>query len=141
MADNIKDDTCNQSEIGKKMLETFTQERIQSDKVNLWSTMKKRKLMTWKRNSKKMKVHIQDKVVELQEDRSLFARMMMVSRSRPEIDIEEAIGKYEFTVVPRSHVTLFIKECVDGYIKKAEQQFNHYLFTTSRTSTLRYSHT
>ena len=102
MADNIKDDMCNQSEIGKKMLEAFTQERIQSHKVNLWSTMKKRKLMTWKRNNKKIKVHIQDKVVELKEDRSLFARMMMVSRSRPEIDTEEAIGKYEFTVVPRS---------------------------------------
>ena len=54
------------------------------------------------RNSKKMKVHIHDKVVELKEDRSLFAHMMMVTRSRPEIDIEEAIGKYEFTVVPRS---------------------------------------
>ena len=77
MADNIKDDMCNQSEIGKKTLETFTQERIQSDKVNIWSTMKKRKLMTWKRNSKKMNVHIQDKVIELQEDRSLFARMII----------------------------------------------------------------
>ena len=44
----------------------------------------------------------QDKVIELKEDRSLFARMMVVCKSRPEIDIKEAVGLYEFSVVPRS---------------------------------------
>ena len=36
------------------------------------------------------------------KDRSLFARMMMVYKSRPEIDIKETVGQYEFSVVPRS---------------------------------------
>ena len=43
-----------------------------------------------------------DKVVELQEARSLFARMMTVCKSRPEVNIKEAVGHYEFSVVPRS---------------------------------------
>ena len=45
---------------------------------------------------------VDNKVMELQEDRCLFARMMMVCKSRPEIKIAEAVGVYEFSLVPRS---------------------------------------
>ena len=71
-------------------------------KENLWSPMKKRKLLTWKNSGKILKVKAADKVVELQEDRSLFARMIVVCKSRPEVNIKEAVGHYEFSVVPRS---------------------------------------
>ena len=53
--------------------------------------MKKRKLQTWKSNVKVIKVKTVERVVELKEDRSLFARLMMVCKSRPDIDIKEAI--------------------------------------------------
>ena len=39
--------------------------------------------------------------MELKEDRSLFARMLVVCKSRPDINLKESIGKYEFSVVPR----------------------------------------
>ena len=42
------------------------------------------------------------KDVELQEDRNVFAQLMMVSKSFPEIDIGEAIGQHEFSVILRS---------------------------------------
>ena len=64
--------------------------------------MKKRKLNTWKSTTKTLKVKINENVVELKEDRSLFARMCVVAKSRPEIDLKEAIGQYEFNLVPRS---------------------------------------
>jgi hypothetical protein len=64
--------------------------------------MKKTKLLTWRSNGKKVKVPLKDKVIELTEDRNLFARLMMVAKSRREIDIKEAIKQYEFSVVPRS---------------------------------------
>lgn len=102
VAEKVKDDLCGQSVIGRKLLEAFVNERIKSDKVNVWSKMKKRKLLTWRSNGKKVRVSLKDKVVELQEDRNLFARLMMVAKSRPEIDIKEAIGQHEFSVVPRS---------------------------------------
>ena len=35
MTDKIKQDLCEQSDTGKKVMEQFTQERIQSDKVNI----------------------------------------------------------------------------------------------------------
>ena len=49
-----------------------------------------------------VKVTAADKIVELQEDRSLFTCMMMVCKTWPEIDIKETVGQYEFSIVPRS---------------------------------------
>ena len=64
--------------------------------------MKKHKLGTWKDMGKKMKLSAGDKVVEQQEERSLFTRMMVVCKSSAEINLKEAIGQYEFSAVPRS---------------------------------------
>ena len=64
--------------IGQTLYTTFFKERIQSGKTNLWPPMKKRKLLTWKSDAKMVKVMTKEKEVELREDRSLFARMMMV---------------------------------------------------------------
>ena len=91
-----------QCEIGQNLFEKFVKDRIQSGEINLWSPMKKRKLQTWKTMGKKIKVSSNGQILELQEDRNLFARMMVICKSRPEIDIQEAVGTYEFTVVPRS---------------------------------------
>jgi len=102
MTENAKKDLCQQRDIGRQLFECYVKDRIQSGKVNLWATMKKRKLLTWKSSGKTAKLSTPDKIVELQEDRSLFARMMMVCKSRPEIDIKEAVGQYEFSIVPRS---------------------------------------
>ena len=99
MSDNIRGDMCNQSVIGQSVFDMFVKERIQFEKVNLWSTMKKRKLCMWKTNAKKVKVSTKEKVIELRElDRSLFAWMMMICEHRPDIDIKEAIaiGLYAF---------------------------------------------
>ena len=86
----------------KKLFETFVTDRIKTTKENLWSPMKRRKLLTWKDSRKVLKLSCKDKVIALKEARSLFARLMAVCKSRPEINIKEVIGQYEFSVVPRS---------------------------------------
>lgn len=40
--------------------------------------------------------------MELKEDSSLFARMAIVARSRPEIDIATDVEKFEFSCVSHS---------------------------------------
>ena len=45
-------------------------------------------------------------VVELKDDRSLFARMLIVARSRPEMNLKEIIGRHEFTSLPRALFTV-----------------------------------
>lgn len=102
VSEDVKKDLCAQSTEGYNLLEKFVTERIQKGTSNLWSTMKKRNLLTWKSTGKKTKVKVNNTVIELQEDRSLFARMTVVCQSRPEINVREAVGIHEFNVVPRS---------------------------------------
>ena len=102
MPDSIKEDICDQPIIGQRLFDTFVTERIKTGKINIWSTIKKRKLGTWKTNAKKINISTKGKLVELREDRSLFARLLVACRTRPEIDLKETIGIYEFSVVPRS---------------------------------------
>ena len=92
MPENIKEDMCYQIEIGRNLLHTFVEERIKSEKVNLWSPLKRRKLQAWKSTEKVVKVSTKEKVVELQEYRFLFACMMMVCKSRPEIVIKRLLA-------------------------------------------------
>lgn len=102
MPQKVQDDLCGQREIGDKLFKDFVAQRIKSKDVNLWAPMKKYQLQTWVRASKQMKVDTGDKIVELKEDRNLFGRMLLVSKSRPELSLEEAVGKHELSVVPRS---------------------------------------
>ena len=99
--DDVKCDLCTEISEGRKLYETFITERIEKGSTNLWAKMKKRKLLTWKSTGQKAKVKLNNAIVELQEDRSLFARMMMVCQTRPEINLQEAIGVHEFTVRSR----------------------------------------
>ena len=87
--------------IGFKLFTAFVKERIETGKENLWSPIKKQKPLTWKTTSKKTQVTVDNKVAKLQEDKFLFARIMMVCKSRPEINIAEAVEVYEFSLVPR----------------------------------------
>ena len=93
---------CQQSAIGKELYGKFVKERIQSCKYSIWSPIKKNARLTWKSTGKTLRVVAKDNMIELQEDRAYFVRMMMVCKARPEIDIKEAVGEYEFSIVPRS---------------------------------------
>ena len=43
-----------------------------------------------------------DKLVKIKEERGLLQRFIVISRSRPELDLKECIGTYELGVMPRS---------------------------------------
>ena len=51
---------------------------------------------------KETKLKVGYKTVELEEDRGLFARMLIVANSRPVISLETTIGTYEPSIVMRS---------------------------------------
>ena len=40
--------------------------------------------------------------MELKEDRNLFARLLLVAKSRPNMNLEQAVGDHELSIVPRS---------------------------------------
>ena len=79
--ENVKQNLCKQSTIGQTLFTNFVKDRIKQGKVSIWAPMKKRKLLTWKTTEKVLKVAAQSKTVELKEDRSLFAKMMMICKT------------------------------------------------------------
>ena len=82
--DNVKLDLYTQRTEGDEILSTFIAEHIQRGAVSLWAQIKKGKLLTWKSTGKKGKITVNDTIIELKEDRSLFSRMMVVCHLRPE---------------------------------------------------------
>ena len=86
MPEEVKRDLCAQSTEGAEHLRAFVTKRIQKGNENLWSPTKKRGLRTRKSTSKKTNIAV-NKIVELLEDHCLFARMMVVCKSRPEFNL------------------------------------------------------
>ena len=84
-----------------EMYKTFLNERVTGER-SIWEKMKKRKMLTFKSSGKTLKTKLEGKVVELKEDRSLLQRILVISQKRPEIDLPNLIGKYEFSITPRS---------------------------------------
>ena len=52
--------------------------------------------------SKTVKVSLPTKEMELKQTRSLFARLLIIARTREGLDLQDLIGRYEFSCVPRS---------------------------------------
>ena len=67
--------------------------------------MKKRKLKTFRNQAKVTKSKIGDKIIQLKEERTLLSRFLLSARKCPELDLEECIGSFEFSVVPKSMFT------------------------------------
>lgn len=87
------------SELKKKKKDSLISE---SSTTNLWDPVKKNKLNLCSSAKKKLKVKVNGNVKELQADRSLFARLLIVSRSQRQVYLKELLGKYEFSAVPQS---------------------------------------
>jgi len=75
---------------------------INTNEVTIWARMQKFQLKTWKCARKSVKHKLADQLVELKDDGSLFARMLIVARSRHEINLKDSVGDHKFTSIPRA---------------------------------------
>jgi len=115
MPAEVQKDVCNQHDIGQQKYRKFVEERISTNEVSIWARMQKVQLKTRKCARKSVKHKLADNVVELKDDRSLFARMLIVARLRSEINLKNSVGDHEFTSVPRAlfSVTGKLLPCTD----------------------------
>ena len=88
--------------IGNSLYTSFLEDRKTGGVASLWDPLKKRKLMIFKTASKSINIKMKDKVVKLKEERNLMTRLLVISRTRPDINIAEMLSAHEFSVVPRS---------------------------------------
>lgn len=87
--------------IGQRSYESFVKTRFHGS-LSVWDPMKKTNLKSFKANNKKIKKKVGEKVIQLREEKTLLTRFLIAARKRPELDLEESFGNYEFTVVPKS---------------------------------------
>lgn len=102
MNETVANDILWRDEIGQQMFECFVTERLTEGKLSVWDKMTKKKLGTYKSGNASTEIRVGDKVVKIKEERALLQRCIVISRKRPELDLKECIGTYEFGVVPRS---------------------------------------
>ena len=63
---------------------------------------RKRQLGTFGYDNAAIEIKNGDKVMKLKEERGLLQRFVIAARSRPELDLKECIGTFEFGIIPRS---------------------------------------
>ena len=64
--------------------------------------MKKCKLQTFKSSGVMIKTKIEEKLIELKEDKQLLQRVLTISQKHPNINLPKSIGENEFSNIPRS---------------------------------------
>ena len=98
---DIATDVGRMESLGAELQVAFNSERIKT--VNLWAPIKRNKLKLCSSSRKKVTVKSSGVTSELSADISLFARLLILTRSQRDVDLEEeTLGKYEMSAVPRS---------------------------------------
>ena len=88
-------------EIGKESYVNFVKERIEGES-SIWDTIKKIKIPCFTNNNKSTSVKLNGETLQIRQERKLMNRILVASRSRPETDLSNIFGTYEFSVVPLS---------------------------------------
>ena len=74
--------------------------------LSVWDPVKRKKLGTFKTTNATIEARPGYKLVKIKEERGLLQRFIVISRSRPDLDLKKCIGTFEFVLVPRSVLTL-----------------------------------
>ena len=103
--ENIKPDILNYPSLGQHLYEKFVEERLlPNSKLSVWDRITRSKFKTFSTWNSKSKIKVGDKVIKLREDRELIGRCLIIIQSRPGLlpRLEDTIGSYEMSVMPRS---------------------------------------
>ena len=88
-------------EVGSELFNLFRAERLYGEK-SIRDPMVKRKLPTFAETTKKVNVKVNNKVVQLKEEKKLMTKFIIASRKREDIDLPYYFGTNKFSVIPRS---------------------------------------
>ncbi len=71
--------------------------------VKFWYSQKKNNFLYFKDVGAVVKTKVNGQLVVIKQERKLLSRLLVVAKSRPEIDVRDAIGDYEFNNTPPSN--------------------------------------
>ncbi|KAG1673814.1 hypothetical protein GQR58_015421 [Nymphon striatum] len=85
---------------GSSAMKSFVEERICGDS-NLWDKIPKCKVIFWNATTKVLKLQAKSEVLTIRASAGLMSRLLIIARSSRQIDLEDVIGNYEFSVSNR----------------------------------------
>ena len=102
--EKVSKDILERDEIGQRMFVEFAIERLTEERLCVWDKMTKKKLKTFKTSYATIEINAAygGKLVKIKDERGMLQRPIVISRSRPQIDLKECMDTYEVGVVPRS---------------------------------------
>lgn len=123
VSEEVANDITSRDSIGQEAFKSFVGERLTNGNACVWDKLSKCKIRTFKTLNITSNLRVQDKLIKVQEDRQLLQRLVVIARSRGDINFVDAIGCYEFSCIPRS---LFQS---DGTLLLASDKYTilHYL--------------
>ena len=90
-------------ELGREAMEKFVTNRMVEKTVGFWDPQKKNNISYFKDVGPVVKAQVKGQLVSLKQERKLFPRLLVVGKSRPELEVKDAIGEYEFDSAPPSN--------------------------------------
>ena len=96
MTETAINDIIRHDEIGKQMFEDFVIDCLTERKLTVWNKISKKKPRTFKSVNALSEIRIRDKLVKIKEERGLLQSFIVISRSRPELDLKECIVTYDW---------------------------------------------
>ena len=104
MPPDVQKNIPNTETRGKVAYKLFVDEIICGDTI-LWDKIKKVKVLGWNSAVKTIKARIVSEIIMLKASTSLMARLLAITRSSREIDLERIIETYEFSTINKLLMT------------------------------------
>ena len=99
----VQEDILSRDSKGQESYVEYKKARLSTEgTTSVWSPLKRLQLKMFKTMNAKRKLQVNDKMIEVREERKLFTRFLLVSQTRPGLVLETAIGEFEFSLFPRS---------------------------------------
>ena len=103
MPDYVSNDIENRDQLGRDALEKFIANRMVDKTVEFWDPQKKNNFSYVKDAGAVVPTKIKGQLMHIKQERRLLSRLLVISKSRPEFELKDAIGKFELNVTPPSN--------------------------------------
>ena len=91
----------NVHDIGSGMYDYFYNARSLGG-VSIWAPLKRKQLKIFGTYTKTFNVRLKDRMIKLKEERGLVTKLLVLSRTQPNIDLTALFKEHEFTITPQA---------------------------------------
>lgn len=103
MPDYVSNDIENRDQLGRDSIERFIANRMVDKTVEFWAPQKKNNFSYFKDAGAVVQTKFKGQLMHIKQERRLLSRLLVISKSRPEFELKDAIRKFELNVIPPSN--------------------------------------